>query len=186
MVFLENRLRHIDDIVAHALKLGHDIHVIHAGLVVVAGTFDVVDVLFAQTVAAGVDFMLGFQGVVNVVPLLVLLHLQQDIAEQQQGEGEIGHVERETEHGQNPCGDGGADVGAHDDTDGLAQFQEAGVYEADHHDRGGRRALDERGDADTGQDLCEWVGGHGGKDAPHAVAGHFLESVGEETEAEKE
>lgn len=60
----------------------------------------------------------------GVMSLLVFLHLQQYITKQQQGEGEIGHVERETKYCQNPCSDGRADVGAHDDADASQDLLE--------------------------------------------------------------
>ena len=50
-----------------------------------------------------------------------------------------------------PCGDGGTDVGTHDDVDGLLEGHQTGVYKADDHDGGGGRALDDGGHADTGK-----------------------------------
>lgn len=64
-------------------------------------------------------------------------------------------MKRETEYCQNPRGDGGANVGPHDD-------------------------------ADTGKDLREGVGSHGGEDAAHAITCHFLEAVGEQVQTEQE
>ena len=50
---------------------------------------------------------------------------------------------------QKPGRDGRADVGAHDDVDGLTQRHQARVDKADHHDRGGGRALNDGRDAKT-------------------------------------
>ena len=52
---------------------------------------------------------------------------------------------------QQPRRDGGAHVGAHDDVDGLPQRHQPGVDKAYHHHGGGRRALNDGGDAKTRQ-----------------------------------
>ena len=41
--------------------------------------------------------------------------------------------------------DGGSDIGAHDNADGLAQIHQAGIDEADDHNIRRRRALDQHG-----------------------------------------
>ena len=55
--------------------------------------------------------------------------------------GQLPHVQ-----GDEQAGDGGADVGAHDDPNRLVQGHHARVDEAHHHDGGGRRGLDDGGD----------------------------------------
>ena len=58
--------------------------------------------------------------------VLRLEHVHEDALALDAGEGE------------DPRGEGGADVGAHDDTDGLAQLHDAGVHKAhQHHGHGG-------------------------------------------------
>ena len=60
---------------------------------------------------------------------------------------------------QQPCRDGGADVGPHDHVDGLLQGHQAGIDEANHHHRGGGGALDDRGDAQSRQQSGQLSGG---------------------------
>ena len=69
----------------------------------------------------------------------------------------------------------GADVGAHDDADGLGKLHDARVDKAHHNDRGTRAGLDERGD-----DGPESHGAPGGRsellqDALHPASGVFLQ-----------
>ena len=61
---------------------------------------------------------------------------------------------------QKPRGDGGADVRAHDDVDGLPQRHQPRVDKADDHDGGGGRALDDGRYAQTGQKADERLAGH--------------------------
>ena len=74
-------------------------------------------------------------------------------------------------------GDGGADVGAHDDADGLAQLHDAGVDEAHHHDGGSRRALDDAGDQSADADGFKDVAGDGFQGFFQFFAGHFLQGI---------
>ena len=60
---------------------------------------------------------------------------------------------------QNPGGDGGSNVRAHDDVDGLSQRQKPGVDKADHHDRGSRGGLNDARDGQTRQEAQHPVGG---------------------------
>ena len=61
---------------------------------------------------------------------------------------------------QKPRGDGGADVRAHDDVDGLPQRHQPRVDKADDHDGGGGRALNDGRYAETGQKADERLAGH--------------------------
>src|SRR5699024_1407542 len=65
---------------------------------------------------------------------------------------------------QDPAGDGGAHVAAHDDADGLVQLHDAAVDKAHHHHRGGAGALDHGGDGKPQQKPFEGVFGQAGKD----------------------
>ncbi len=76
--------------------------------------------------------------------------------------GQLLDLESEKLHGE-----GRADVGAQDDAERLAEGHEAGRHEADQHQRGGGRGLDEGGD--------EGPRTHGGQ----AIAGHAREQVTE-------
>ena len=87
------------------------------------------------------------------------------------------------------AGHRGADVGAHDDPDGLPQRHHAGVDEADDHDGRRRGGLDRRRDARADEHAEKAVGGQLFEDALHAVArcsleagAHHLHAVEEERE----
>ncbi len=57
-----------------------------------------------------------------------------------------------------PRGDGGSNVGAHDDSHRLGQLHDSGVHEAHHHHRGGRRGLDHGRDSRSQQDSKDLPG----------------------------
>ena len=59
-----------------------------------------------------------------------------------------------------PAGDAGADNGAQDDADRLAELHQAGVDKADDHDAGRRGRLHQRRDADAEKDALDRVSGH--------------------------
>ena len=65
--FLQYRLRNVDDKIPHALQFRHDVHVIHACLVVVAGTLNIVDMLVAKLVAQHVDPGFGVFRIIDVL-----------------------------------------------------------------------------------------------------------------------
>ena len=118
---------------------------------------------------------------------------QQDADEGQDGgEGgglqELQHqaVPLDAAEAQEPGGDGGADVGAHDDADGLAELHEAGVHEAHHHDGGGGGGLDHRRDAETQQQRPEGAAGHAGEDVFQPGARGLLQGVPHDVHAEEE
>ena len=58
-----------------------------------------------------------------------------------------------------PGGDGGTHVGAHDDTHRLSQLHHAGVDEAHHHHCGGGGGLDDRGDHHAQEKALNRAGG---------------------------
>ena len=97
-------------------------------------------------------------------------HIEDDADQRQHGRERRGleqlHPEAaavDARKAQKPRRDGRADVRAHDDVDGLAQRHQPGVHKADDHDGRGRRALDDRRDAETGEK------------AQHHAAGHLIE-----------
>ena len=51
-----------------------------------------------------------------------------------------------------------ADVGTHDDADGLRQLHNAGIDKTDYHDRGCRGALNDRRDTGAEQNTAESAG----------------------------
>ena len=74
-------------------------------------------------------------------------------------------------------GDGGADVGAHDDRRRLEQRHQPRVDEADHHDRGRRRALDDRRDARADADARQAAFARFIEPAAQAVGGELFDIV---------
>ena len=87
----------------------------------------------------------------GVLLLVVLGRHGEDHTDEGQDRGKRSGLEQldeevpavQTRQAQDPGRDGGADVGPHDNADGLAQGEQAGVYKAHHHDRGGGRTLDD-------------------------------------------
>ena len=73
-----------------------------------------------------------------------------------------------------PC-DGRSDVGAENDADGLLQRQQACVDEADDHDGGRSRRLDEGGDDGSRQDGDETVFREEMEDGAEALPGDAAE-----------
>ena len=93
------------------------------------------------------------QDLADVLGLLVLDEDHEHHAHKGEQRGQGTHVQ-----GDEHTGDGGADVRAHDDPDGLVQRHHAGVDKAHHHDRGGRGGLDGGGDARAHQNAHKAVG----------------------------
>ena len=73
-------------------------------------------------------------------------------------------------------GDGGTDVGTHDDPHCLCEGHHTGVDEAHHHDRGGGGGLDDSGDHRTHQYAQHPVGRQLLQDALHPVTGRGLQA----------
>ena len=87
---------------------------------------------------------------------------------------------------QDPRGDGGADVGAEDDVEGLGEVHDAGVDQADDHDGGGRRGLDGHGDDGAQGQADEGVGGHLFQQKLQLAAGHLFQAAGHDVHAVEE
>ena len=96
-------------------------------------------------------------------------------------QGELGDFE-----GHNLRGNGGADIGPHDDPDRLGHGHQTGSDEADHQHRGHRRRLDDRSDEGPGNCSHEAIGGQLGENHLHALAGYRLEGIGHLLHAEQE
>ena len=92
----------------------------------------------------------------------------------------------QTAQGEDPGGDGGADVGTHDDTHGLLQSHNAGVNKADDHDGGCGGGLDHAGDGEAGEKTGEFVGGQLGEDHFQLAAGGALQGIAHHVHAEQE
>ena len=88
-------------------------------------------------------------------------------------------IGREVE-GRDLCGDGGADVGAQDDAEGLREGHEAGRDKADEHHVRGAGALDEQRDQQADRHAGQPVGGDLLQDFTQLVAGGVFEAGGHE------
>lgn len=66
----------------------------------------------------------------------------------------------DTGEAEDPGRNGGTDIGAHDNTDGLAQRHQTGIDETDNHNRSGRGALNNGGNTKAGQQTHQAVLGH--------------------------
>ena len=74
----------------------------------------------------------------------------------------------------------GADVGAHDDRDGLSEFHDAGVDKAHRHDGGGGRALDDGRNAGAKRQALDGVVGQAFKCFFQVGAGKTLQGDAEQ------
>ena len=83
-------------------------------------------------------------------------------------------------------GDGGADIGAHNDAHGLLQLHDAGVDEAHAHDGGGGRAVDQSRHQRAHQNAHENIVGELLHNAFQPSAGEFFQSVRHRRHAEEE
>ena len=125
------------------------------------------------------------QDAADVPPPLLLGAHDQDHARQGQQRGEILRLEHIDENapalnarqGENPRRQRGADVGAHDHTDGLADLHDAGVHQAHQHHRHGRGGLDGDGDARPQKKALEGIGGHALEQSLQLAAGHLLQAL---------
>ena len=95
-------------------------------------------------------------------------------------------VTLQTGQGQDPCSDGGADVGAHDNTDRLLQGHNAGVDKAHHHDGGCRGGLDHRRNTKAQQKALEHVGTHPCQNGLQLAAGLPLQGLAHDIHTEQE
>ena len=125
--------------------------------------------------------------------LLFRAHDEQDARQGHQG-GEVLGLEKVDKEavalnageGQEPRRQGGADVGTHDDPDGLAQFHNTGVYQAHQHDRHSGGGLDGDGDARAQKQALDGVGGHTLEKALQPSAGHLFQAFGHNRHAVEE
>ena len=90
-------------------------------------------------------------------------------------------------------GNGGANIGAHDDPYRLLQCHHAGVYKPHYHDGRCRRRLNHRRDAGTHSHTQEAVGSQPFQDSLHPVAGgvfqaaaHHLHAVEEQRQSSQQ
>ena len=84
------------------------------------------------------------------------------------------------------AGDGGPDIRAHDDADGLRERHESRVDEADRHDGGGAAALDEDCDAGSHENAHDGRFGQRSDKLPQSVPGYQLESLTDQLDGEEE
>ena len=98
--------------------------------------------------------------------LLALAHIEQDAdeGEERAEGGGLEHLDPDAValqagEAQQPAGDSGTHIAAHDDADGLMQLHDAAVDEADHHDGGGAGALDDGGHAETEEETFDGIVG---------------------------
>ena len=87
---------------------------------------------------------------------------------------------------QQPAGNSGTNVGTHDDADGLVQFHQTGVDEADRHNGGGAAGLNNSGDRYAQQQRPDGAGSHGGEDALQFAAGGLLQRLAHQVHAIQE
>ena len=130
----------------------------------------------------------------NVLFPLFLAHHGQDDADEGQDRGKGAGLEQldkeiaalQPGEAQDPGGDGGAHVGAHNHPDGLPQREQARVDKAHHHHRGGRGALDHGGDAHTREKAQELAGGQLAQQHFQAAAGGLFQIGAHQIHAEQE
>jgi len=88
--------------------------------------------------------------------------------------------------GYDPSGDGGADIGAHNDADSLTESQDARADKTHGEDDGGGGALDDGGDDGTGQNAGQNIAGELAQKVFQSVTGALLKAVAHDLHAVKE
>ena len=123
------------------------------------------------------------------IPHQILLQEQVHGSAREENHGCVGAEVKSGQLG----GDGGTDIGTHDDADGLRQGHKRGVDEADDHHIGGRGALDHQRDRKAHQHGHEPVAGRLFQNDPQLVAcgvakagGHERHAVQEQTYASQQ
>ena len=86
---------------------------------------------------------------------------------------------------QHQGGHGGADIGAHDDPDGLAQGQQPRVDKTHHHHRGGAGGLNHRRDQQAHQHGRQLVAGQRLQQALHLAAGRLFQTIAHRLDAKQ-
>ena len=125
--------------------------------------------------------------------LLTLTHIQQnaDKCKQRAERSGFEHLDQQavalqTGQTQQPAGDGGAHVAAHDHADGLMQLHDAAVDKADHHNGGSAGTLDHSGDAQAKEKTLEGVIGQLAQDLLQLAAGLLFQCFAHDVHAEQE
>ena len=111
--------------------------------------------------------------VTDVTPFLTI---NQHDAQKEGREHHDGQVDIVAER-HNPSRERGADVGTHDDRDGLCQGEKTGVDERNRHHSGGRGTLHGAGNKCTREHTCEPIGGHRPENVSQLRSRHFLQSL---------
>ena len=83
----------------------------------------------------------------------------------------------------NPCRERSADVGSHDDADGLGQREQSCRHERYRHHRRGRRRLYGACHEGSSQHAREPVGGHPPQDVAQLRTGHLLQGIAHQAHA---
>ena len=125
--------------------------------------------------------------------LLTLTHIQQnaDKCKHRAERSGLEHLDDEAValqagQAQDPAGDRGAHVAAHDDADGLVQFHDAAVDKAHHHDGGGAGTLDNGGDAQTQEEALDGAVGQLAQDLLQLAACLLFQRLAHDVHTEQE
>ena len=129
----------------------------------------------------------------NTLALFAFAHVQKD-ADKSQHRAEGGgleHIDQEAValqagKAQDPAGDRGAHIAAHDNADGLMQLHDAAVDKADHHDRGSAGTLDHSGDAQAKEKAFKGVVSQLAQDLLQLAAGLLFQCFAHDVHAEQE
>ena len=105
----------------------------------------------------------------------------QDHADEQGDQCEVVDLQADQE-----AGDGGADIGAHDDIDGLAQLEKTCVEKPHHHDGRGGGGLNGARHHQADQHAEQWVGGDPLEQGFEARPRHGFQAFSHELHAEQE
>ena len=87
---------------------------------------------------------------------------------------------------QNPTGNGGADIGTHDNADGIGQLHDAGINKTDYHNCGGRGGLDCCGDQSAQKHTFKSSGSQLAEDDLQLAAGNTLKTFAHKGHTEEE
>ena len=118
-------------------------------------------------------------------PALTTAELQCHADADQRQRGRL-DLDLQSNQGHQPAGHRGADVGAEQDPQGLAEGQQPGIDETDRGDRDRRRRLHQGGHQDSGGEASQPGLGGGGQQSAQGRAGRQLEAVGHQCHAQQE
>ena len=104
-----------------------------------------------------------------------------DHSQHQREVGGLEHLDQhtaavQTDQTQQPCRNGGTDIGTHDDTHRLAQGHNTRVDQTHQHDSDSRGGLDHSRDQRTEEHTLDGAGGHGSEDALQLAAGQLFQT----------